>query len=93
MSRGSILLLVERSPKGREAEARLGMVVSRKVGTAVKRNSVKRWIREWFRTRTAELPRGVDLVVIAKPGAAEGGHQALLADVGNLVARISGTVA
>ena len=46
-SRGSILLLAMRSPRGIEAESRLGMVVSRKVGTAVKRNAIKRWIREW----------------------------------------------
>jgi ribonuclease P protein component len=63
------------------------MVVSRKVGTAVKRNAIKRWLREWFRTSDADLPRGVDLVVIAKRGAVERGHRALIEDIGSLVSR------
>jgi ribonuclease P protein component len=88
-SQGSIALLVERSALGAEAEARLGMVVSRKVGMAVKRNAIKRWLREWFRTRGELLPRGVDLVVIAKRGAAERGHRALLADVESLMTRVA----
>jgi ribonuclease P protein component len=44
--------------------------VSRKVGIAVTRNRVKRRLREWFRTSSLELPRGHDLIVIARPGAA-----------------------
>jgi ribonuclease P protein component len=87
-SRGSLSLLVGRSPNGAANASRLGMVVSRKVGTAVKRNAVKRWLREWFRTRGAELPRGLDFVVIAKPGAAERGHQVLLGDITALLTRV-----
>jgi ribonuclease P protein component len=88
-SQGSVALLVGRSPLGADAEARLGMVVSRKVGTAVKRNSIKRWLREWFRTRGELLPHGVDLVVIAKRGAVERGHCALVSDVDSLVRRLA----
>jgi len=50
---------------------RLGLTVSRKVGNAVARNHVKRRVREWFRVEREALPKDVDLVVIAKPGAAE----------------------
>lgn len=49
--------------------ARLGLVVSRKVGGAVQRNRVKRLCRECFRAWPDLLPAGVDLVVIARPGA------------------------
>ena len=80
-------MLVDRSPAGVEAVPRLGMVVSRKIGSAVKRNAVKRWLREWFRSSTADLPRGVDLVVIAKRGAVERGHRIVVEDVGGLVTR------
>ena len=57
--------------------ARLGLVVARSVGTAVRRNRVKRLCRECFRISIGWLPDGVDLVVIARPGADELG----LADV------------
>jgi ribonuclease P protein component len=49
--------------------ARLGLSVSRKVGKAVVRNRWKRLIREAFRTSPAQVPAGLDLVVI--PRAAE----------------------
>ncbi len=51
-------------------EARLGLVVGKKlIKSAVRRNLVKRLVREQFRQRRAELP-ACDLVVrlMAKPG-------------------------
>lgn len=46
---------------------RLGLSVSRKVGSAVVRNRVKRLLREAFRTSASALPPGLDLVVVARP--------------------------
>jgi ribonuclease P protein component len=51
--------------------SRLGLVVARKVGNAVCRNRVKRLCRECFRLWPGLVPAGVDLIVIARPGAAE----------------------
>ena len=48
----------------------MGVTVSKKVGTAVQRNRVKRRIREWFRCNQAVLPLDGALVVIARRGAA-----------------------
>jgi ribonuclease P protein component len=57
---------------GRDPErARLGLTVSRRVGGAVGRNRVKRRVREWFRRRREVVGVGVDVVVIARRGAAE----------------------
>jgi ribonuclease P protein component len=44
---------------------RLGITVTRRVGNSVRRNRIKRLVREWFRQRSHRL-RGRDLVVIAK---------------------------
>jgi ribonuclease P protein component len=48
---------------------RLGMSVSRKVGTAVRRNRIRRLIRESFRLLQHDLPQGYDLVVVVRPHA------------------------
>lgn len=60
-SRYFTLLVAQRSGN----TARLGIVASRKLGDAVRRNRAKRLIREVFRLNTP-LQEGVDLVVIPR---------------------------
>jgi ribonuclease P protein component len=62
---GAYLVLALESPLGRP---RLGITVSTRVGNAVVRNRVKRWVREAWRAMRTDLP-AVDLVVIARPAA------------------------
>ncbi len=50
---------------------RLGLSVSRKVGNAVRRNAVRRRLREVFYSVLSEIPGDLDLVVSARPAAAE----------------------
>lgn len=45
---------------------RLGITVTKKVGNAVKRNRIKRLIREFFRLNKCLFPAGYDVVVMAK---------------------------
>lgn len=50
----------------RELEySRIAIVTSKKVGNAVKRNKIKRWIRALFRTHKSLLDEPLDLIVIA----------------------------
>ncbi|MBN2199788.1 MAG: ribonuclease P protein component [Candidatus Aminicenantes bacterium] len=51
--------------------SRLGVVASRKVGRAVKRNRAKRRIRDLFRRNKTCLPFAADVVVVARPETAE----------------------
>ncbi len=51
--------------------SRLGRSVGRRVGNAIRRNRVRRWIREAFRTQKSLFPAGLDIVVVAKPQSAE----------------------
>lgn len=54
-----------------EAEtSRLGISVSRKVGGAVERNSVKRALREAFWGFADDLPSDYDFVLVARPDSA-----------------------
>jgi ribonuclease P protein component len=46
---------------------RLGLSVPRRVGTAPKRNRIKRLLREAFRMLQHDWPRGYDLVVNVRP--------------------------
>ena len=49
---------------------RVGITVSGRVGKAVVRNRVRRRLREAVRARTPELPRGLDVVIAARPASA-----------------------
>jgi len=49
-----------------QSPSRLGLTVSRKVGPAVRRNRIKRLLREAFRLEREAFPAQADLVFIAK---------------------------
>jgi ribonuclease P protein component len=53
--------------------ARLGLSVSKKVGNAVVRNTVRRRFKEIFRDLATEA-HGLDVVVSAKPSSAEASY-------------------
>jgi ribonuclease P protein component len=56
---------------------RLGLSVSRRVGNAVTRNTVRRRLREVFHASFDEIPGSWDLVVSARPEASEAGLDGL----------------
>jgi ribonuclease P protein component len=48
------------------AWSRLGISISRRAGSAVQRNRLKRLLREAFRIGRPELPKGYDWVVVVR---------------------------
>ena len=48
------------------AETRIGISVSKKAGGSVERNRIKRRIREAVRKNASLLPRGEDIVIVAR---------------------------
>jgi ribonuclease P protein component len=71
-SRAHPLLILVVAPNGGET-TRVGLVVGKRIGTAVVRNRVKRLLREAARARLRCLPPGYDIVLIARPEAASAG--------------------
>ena len=86
---GTVLLLgyAARSESGSTGLTRVGFSVSRRVGGAVERNRVKRRLREVIRRKLARIAPGYDLVITARPGAAEARMETLEQDVAVLLAR------
>lgn len=66
---------------------RCGFVVSKRVGTAVVRNRVKRRLREIIRPLLPRLPAGWDLVFVCRPAATGVSFSDLAAAVEEVLSR------
>jgi ribonuclease P protein component len=80
------LLLV--AAAGTAVPSRVGLTVSRKVGNAVHRNRVKRWLREAVRSVPPPSGGPWDLVLIPRAEAVEAGYHALRAEVADLFTKV-----
>lgn len=63
----------------RTEAVRLGITVTRKVGCAVVRNRIKRYVREAFRRKRGSFTPGYDMVWVAKQSAASVGYADVVA--------------
>jgi ribonuclease P protein component len=68
--------------------ARCGLVVSKAVGSATARNTVKRRLRHLMREKMPQLPEGSMLVVRALPAAAGADSAVLGADLHSALKRV-----
>ena len=67
---------------------RLGITVSRKVGNAVCRNQIKRWLREYFRLHLRRLSVCLDISIVAKKTAGKVKHTDLVQELNSVFARL-----
>jgi ribonuclease P protein component len=74
-------------------DARFGFIVSKKVGTAVRRNLVRRRLKAACHEAVANGVQGVDVVVRALPSAADATWPELRAEVLDALARPASRVA
>jgi len=72
------------------SETRIGVTASRKIGGAVQRNRVKRWVREYFRLNRTELQPGSDIIVIARAGADKLSYKDVERELGAVLKRDGG---
>lgn len=68
---------------------RLGLSVSRKVGNAVTRNTVRRRLKEVFASMIDKVPGSLDLVVSARPSAAGASFKELGDEFGRSLRKIA----
>ena len=74
---------------GHDNRSRLGVTVTKKVGGAVKRNRIKRQVREFFRLNRSCLSGQWDINIIAKIGVAEISSEEVHQSLQNIFDRIS----
>ena len=81
----TLVLYLRRNGAG---ENRLGLTVGTKVGKAVRRNRIRRRLREIYRLHEAEMRRGWDIVAVARTRAAEASYREREGDFLRAAARL-----
>lgn len=54
---------------------RYGIAIRKAVGNAVRRNRIRRWTREYLRSRESELRTGVDVVILVNRDECAGSYE------------------
>ena len=76
---------------GEAREPRFGFIISKQVGTAVVRNTVRRRLKAVCAGALADVPQGTDVVIRALPASATATFAELDADVTRCLTRLNRT--
>ena len=68
----------------RSEETRIGISISKRIGNSVKRNKLKRRMREVIKENAPRLPAGMDIVIVARRGPSEASFQEIREDIKQL---------
>ncbi|MCK2035027.1 ribonuclease P protein component [Microbacterium sp. SSW1-49] len=74
---------------GESTVARFGFIISKQVGNAVVRNSVRRRLKAVCAEALPRVPEGTDVVIRALPASATATYAELSADVNRCLGRLS----
>ena len=73
--------------RGQAGKVRYGITTSKKIGNAVKRNHVKRLLRECARRLLPDCPQNYSYLFIARSSSADAGYAQLYASMSRLLAK------
>lgn len=81
-------LMVIYAVKNRLGRNRYGIIASKKVGNAVKRNRARRRLKDFIRKTEANLKNGFDIVLIARASINEASFQVIVDEGEQLLKRV-----
>jgi len=78
------------SQENQKGYGRIGITVSKKVGDAVRRNRIKRLLKEFFRLNKTRFITSQDIVIIGKKGIPRLGYRDIYEELAGLVSPKAG---
>jgi len=86
---GGSRVITSMMPTGESRAARFGFIISKQVGTAVVRNTVRRRLKAVCADALPRVPEGTDVVIRALPASATASFAELSADVNRCLGRLA----
>lgn len=90
---GGARLITSMMPTGEARAPRFGFIISKQVGTAVVRNTVRRRLKAACAEALLRVPQGTDVVIRALPASADASFTELRTDLDRCLGRLAPSAA